>query len=40
MEKVQQSIKGSVWDPNIAVVSLFWDTAMMDVTSSENAVQD
>ena len=40
MEKVQQSIKGLVWDTNMAVVSLFWDTDMADVTLSENALQD
>ena len=40
MEKVQQSIKGLVWDTNMAVVSLFWDTDIADVTLSENALQD
>ena len=40
MEKVQQSIKGLVWDTNMTVVSLFWDTAMADVTSSEKALKD
>ena len=39
-EKVQQSIKGLVWDTNMAAVSLFWDTDLVDVTSSENALQD
>ena len=38
--KVQQSIKGLVWDTNMAVVSLFWDADMADVTLSENALQD
>ena len=40
MEKVQQSIKGLVWDTYMAVVSLFWDSDMVDVTLSENALQD
>ena len=37
MEKVQQSNKGLVWGTNMAAVSLFWDTDIADVTSSENA---
>ena len=40
MEKVQQSNKGLVWDTNMAAVSLFWDTDIADVISSENAPQD
>ena len=40
MGNVQQSIKGLVWDKNMAVISLFWDTDMADVTFSENALQD
>ena len=40
MEKVQQSIKGLVWDTNMSAVSLFWNTDMADVISSENALQD
>ena len=39
-EKVQQSIKGLVWDTDMDAVSLFWDTDMADLTSSENALQD
>ena len=39
MEKVQQSNKGLIWDTNMAAVSLFWDTDMEDVISSEDALQ-
>ena len=39
MEKVQQSIKGLVWDTNMAVVSLFWDTDMADVMSCNKALK-
>ena len=39
MKKVQQSIKGLVWDTNMAAVSLFWDTDIADVISSENALR-